>query len=174
MPENRSANTKRIALNGIVGALAVIAVFFATVLPTNRLSFFVLSSFFVCIIIIEQDIRNGWAFYIATSLLALVLIPNKIEILPYVMFFGIYGIIKSYLEKINKKWLEYILKYLYFNFFLTLTYLIIKEFFILNIKIDFPWWVVIIILQFVFIIYDYVYTLFARYYIRKIKKYLNI
>ncbi|HHW48039.1 MAG TPA: hypothetical protein GXX14_05405 [Clostridiaceae bacterium] len=172
MSRHSSLNTKRIALNGILGSLAVVAVFLATVMPTNRLSFFALSSFFVSVVIIEYGIKNGWAFYISTSLLALIVVPNKVEVIPYAIFFGIYGIVKSYIERLGRVMLEYVLKYVYFNACLACIVFVVREFFLETVDLRFSWWLVIIALQGVFLVYDYVYTLFIRYYINKLKRIL--
>jgi hypothetical protein len=168
------SNTKRIALNGILLALSVIILIIASVVPTSRLSLFALSSFFTAVIVTEFGTKNGCVFYISSSLLAVILIPEKAEILPYVIFFGIYGLIKYYIERLDKIILEYFLKLVYFNISLAVVALLIKQFFLDNIKLDFPWWAVIIVLEVVFIIYDYVYTLFIQYYKDKLRKVLKI
>jgi hypothetical protein len=171
---SRSFDTKKVTLNGILGALAVISLLLAAVLPTNRLSFYALSSFFVAITIIEYGIKAGWLLYAATALLSLIVLPDKLAIVPYVIFFGIYGIIKLYIERINKIVLEYILKVIYFNICLVAAYYFIKQVFFESIKINLPWWLLIIALEIVFIVYDYVYTLFIRYYREKLQKVLKL
>ena len=172
MSGHSSLNTKRIALNGILGALAVVSVFLATVLPTNRLSFYALSSFFVSIVVVEYGIKNGWAFYVSTFLLALIIVPDKMEVIPYAVFFGIYGIVKSYIERLNRIVLEYVLKYLYFNTCVACAVFLIREVFLERLRINLSLWLIIIALQGIFLVYDYVYTLFIRYYINRLKKIL--
>lgn len=135
---------------------------------------FALSSFFTAVIVMEFGTKNGWFFYIASSLLAVILIPEKAGIFPYIIFFGIYGLIKYYIERLDKIILEYFLKLVYFNISLAAVALLIKQFFLDYIKLDFPWWAVIIIFEVAFIIYDYVYTLFIRYYKDKLRKVLKI
>jgi len=171
---NSLSNTKRIAFNGIIAALTVIALFAASVLPTSRLSLYALSSFFSAVIIIEFGIRNGWIFYISSCLLALIIVPNKIEVLPYIIFFGVYGIIKFYIEKLGKIVVEYFLKLAFFNISMFTAIFFIKQVFVESIRINFPWWVIIILFEIVFIVYDYIYTLFIQYYVKKLKHILKI
>jgi hypothetical protein len=166
--------TSRIALSGILGALAVICLLLAVILPTNRLAFYALSSFFSSIIIIESGIKAGWLFYAATTLLSAIIIPDKLGIIPYAVFFGIYGIVKFYIERLNKLVIEYILKYVYFNLCMVLAIVLIKQFFIQSITVAIPWWAVILLLEVIFLIYDYVYTLFIAYYRNKLKSKLRI
>lgn len=173
MSDNK-LNTRIIALNGILGALTLICLFLATVLPTNRLSLYALSSFFISVVIVESGIKAGWLFYVSTALLALIILPEKLGLVPYIIFFGFYGILKYYIEKLDKLILEYILKFIYFNLCLGIAWLLIRQFFIAEITVRLPWFVVIIVLEIIFLIYDFVYTLFVAYYRDKLKKVLHI
>lgn len=162
-------NTKRIALNGILGALAVICLVLAAILPTNRLSLYALSSFFVAVSIIESGVKAGWIFYVATCLLALIVVPNKLGIIPYVIFFGMYGIVKYYIEKLNKIIVEYMLKLVFFNICVGIAALTVIEFFGFKLAVELPWWLLIIALQVIFFLYDIVYTLFINFYRGKLR-----
>lgn len=162
--------TKKLAYSGILLALVIITLFFATFLPTSRLALYVLSSFFISIIIVEFGVYAGWSFYLASNILAFFVISNKIGLIPYTILFGIYGIVKFYIEKLNKLPFEYILKLVYFNFCLILAFIFIKEFLMYNIKIQLPWWTLLIVLEILFIIYDYIYTRFINYYLHKLKR----
>lgn len=167
--KDHALNTKKIALNGILGALAIICLLLATILPTNRLSFYALSSFFIAIAIIENGSKAGWVFYAATSLLSLIIVPDKLGLVPYVIFFGIYGLVKYYIEKLDKLVFEYVLKFIYFNLCLGIALLFVSQLFSYNLTVKLPWWLLIIILEIVFFIYDYVYTMFIAYYRDKLK-----
>ena len=172
--KDHSLNTKMIAFNGILGALAVVCLLLASVLPTNKLSFYALSSFFMAVVIIESNIRAGWLFYLATSLLSLIIVPEKLSLVPYVIFFGLYGIVKYYIEKLNKLLLEYILKFVYFNICMGIALLFVSKLFGYDLTVKLPWWLLIIALEIVFFIYDFVYTLFINYYRDKLKPRLKL
>jgi hypothetical protein len=161
--------TGRIALCGVLGALVIVCLTFATILPTSRLAFYVLGSFFISVVIIECGTRTGWLFYIATCLLSLVILPDKLGIVPYCIFFGIYGLIKFYIEKIKSIIPELIIKLVYFNLCLLAAYYLARQLFADITRVTLPWWLVIAGLEAVFIIYDYVYTLFIVYYKRKLE-----
>jgi hypothetical protein len=172
--QDRGFSSRRLAFMGILAALAVITLFLATILPTNRISLYVLSSFFVSIVIIEYGVRNGWLFYIASSLLALLIVQNKLRLVPYIIFFGLYGIIKYYIEKLNNMFLELVLKLIYFNVCLFTAYYFVKEILLGGIEIKYPLWVAAIILQVIFIVYDYVYSRFILYYRQKLRNIIKI
>lgn len=166
---NNSFNTKKTALNGILGALAVVSLLLAAIIPTNTFSFYALSSFFVSVVVVENGIRAGWLFYAATSLLSLIVVPEKLALVPYVVFFGIYGIVKYYIEKLNKLALEYVLKFAYFNLCAAIAVLTVSHLFNNGLVLKLPWWLLVIALEIVFFVYDYVYTLFISYYRDKLK-----
>jgi hypothetical protein len=142
----------------------------ASILPTSRISLYAIGSFFVSVIVMEFGVKSAWVFYAVTCLTSVFVVPEKTAVIPFALFFGAYGIVKYHIEKIGKIITEYVLKYLYFNVCLFLAVFLVKELFLESIRIDFPWWIVIVVLEVVFIIYDYVYTLFVRYYISKIKR----
>jgi hypothetical protein len=171
---NNNSISKKLSLSGIMLALVTVALFAATTLPTSRLSLYSLSSFLVSIIIIEFGVKSGWIFFIASSILTLIIIPDKLGLLPYVFFFGIYGIVKFYIEKLNNLIIEYFVKIVFFNICMLSGLFLIKEFLFSNIEIKFPIWAIIVAFEIVFIIYDYVYTLFIHYYNEKLKKILKI
>lgn len=170
-----SQGAGRIALNGILGALAVICLLLAAILPTNKLSLYALSSFFVSAVIIEGGAKTGWLFYAATSLVALAIVPDKLTVvLPYAIFFGLYGIIKYYIERLNNIAIEYVLKFVYFNICVAVAFFSVKSIFgyILEIKISV--WIIIAGLELAFFVYDYVYTLIVNYYNNKIRPKLKM
>lgn len=174
MDNNRSSGTKMLALGGILVALAVITLFLASILPTSKLSLYALSSFFIAIVIMESGIKAGWLFYVASCLLGFIILPDKLFVLPFVSFFGIYGIVKLYTEKVKIVFLEYAIKLIHFNICLILAFIFMKQFLFEKSAVAFPWWAIAAGLEVIFFIYDYVYTLFIRYYNDKLKKILKI
>jgi hypothetical protein len=175
-------NTKKIVLSGILSAMVVLGLFFITILPTGKLSLYALCSFFVSIVIIECNVKAGWIFYGITCLLAIIMIPDKIRIIPYIVFFGIYGIFKFYIEKFNNIILEYILKYIYFNICLVLGLIFLEKTVLGYLTLDsikLPFtasislWIIVIVFEIIFLIYDYVYTLFIEYYQQRLKRLLK-
>lgn len=161
---------KVIALSGIFLALVIIALYLESFVPTGRLSLFALSSFFVSIIVMESGIKAGWLFYIASSLLAFLVVPDKLGLIPYFAFFGLFGIIKYYTEKQRSLIIEFILKYIYFNLCLGLAYFFFKELFAEQAELRLPWWILIAALEIAFLFYDYIYSLFIQFYRNRLRR----
>ena len=65
--------------------------------------------------VIEISNKWGWLVYAATSLLSVILPNDKEAVLLYIFFFGFYPILKSHLEKLKSRPLEYTLKLILFN-----------------------------------------------------------
>lgn len=172
---NKSMSSKSLSLGGILTALTVVSVFFADIMPTNTLSLYALSSFFVSVVLIEIGVKASWVFYFATSLLSFIIVPDKTMVIPFISFFGVYGIIKHYLEKCSNRAVEYIIKIIFFNANVVLAYFLIKALFEAQTLFrGAPLWAVLIILQVIFLVYDYIYTLFIQYYVNKLRKILKL
>lgn len=165
----RNKRTRILAFGGILLALAVITLYIQSVTPVNKLSLYVLSSFYIAVLVIEAGTGAGWTFYAASVLLAFALVPDKIGLLPYLVFFGNYGLIKNYIERLHHLAGEFILKLLYFNAALGIAYWLASEFLLAQVTWKLPWGILIAGLEILFLVYDYVYTLFVQYYSQKIR-----
>ena len=81
MKQNR---TGKIAMGGICTALAVIFMFGASFVPGIELTLFLISSLFTAVMVIEAGAAGGLTVFAAASLLGLILIPNKLALIPYI------------------------------------------------------------------------------------------
>ncbi len=151
---------KSIAYGGIITALSIIFIYLSTIIPFNKIFFLACASFLIPIGVIFTSLKNCWLIYISSALLSLLLIGFKGNVFFYILFFGPYGIIKNYIEKLNNLPLEIILKLLYFNGSIALIYVLFKTFIstLKNIPIPIPMF--ILIAQIIFLIFDYILTLF--------------
>ena len=170
--KDNKLSTQKIALVGVLSAFAVITVYFESILPVNKLTLLTLSSFLVSIIVIEAGIKASFLFYIVTSLMIFIVIPKKTSLIPYALFFGYYGIFKYYVEKIKILIPKILLKQIFFNICFYIIYLILGNIFFPD--VEFPFYTIAIICQFIFVLYDYVYTLFISYYRDKIRSKLKL
>ncbi len=160
--------TNKVALPGVLLGLNMIVLFGATMLPGIELSLYALSSFITAILVMKASPRSAVVFYVATVILGGVLLPNKLAMLPYVLFFGYYGIAKYYIEKmpcgklkdIHKQMIELICKTAVFVVAFGIGILIFKEGFTSGLSLpDLPIWALGVAAIPVFLAYDYVFTL---------------
>ena len=167
--QNKSSKdkTRKIALTGILSAFIVIVLFLESIVPTGRLGFYVLAGFILSVVMLEAGVKWAWAAYVVTCASGLLLIPEKLNVL-YVLFFGIYAILKFHIESLRKPWLEILLKFAAFNLFLWPAWSIAKGFLPLSLTEGTMVIVAGIILQVVFAIYDILFTAWIRFYFEKI------
>jgi len=172
MGNSKGFSTKRIALAGILTALSSAVLLLENISPTGKLGFYVLSSFLLSVVIMECGAVYGWISYIAVSAVSFLIVPEKTAVLPYVMFFGIYALVKSHIERLDKLIIEWILKFAFFN---------ISLYFLWNIAVYgiglipgrlfeiLSFAVIVIILQVLFFVFDWIFSLWTQYYIKKIQ-----
>ncbi|SFD37167.1 hypothetical protein [Clostridium uliginosum] len=160
--------SNNIAQGGIVIALTLIILYSASILPVSTLTVLTIASCLIPICIIRTSVKNALLVYISSTILSFFLVKIDIAIY-YGLFFGIYGIIKCLIEKLNKFAIEIILKLISFNFLLGIGYFLISSFLGIN-ELKLPIYLLFIIAQVVFLIFDYALTLIITFYLNKIHK----
>lgn len=162
--------TSNIARGGLFTALGVLFIYLSVISPTSKLYLLGVASCIVPVSILSTTLKNGFYTYLATSLLSLLLIGFKGNVLAYIIFFGLYGFVKYYIETLRKMPAEIALKLLFFNAAITVLYFLSKVFFNDLLSINISIYAAIFMLQFVFLIYDYALTLFIVYIQKYFKK----
>lgn len=160
---------KKVAFGGFVTALSIICLYMASILPTNRLFFYAIGSMFIFTIVVEFGVPFAAITYLATTALAFIIIPNKIMLIPYLLFFGYYGIIKYYVEKLNHLVLEWMIKLALFNTALYVTYWVVTKLLLETVTFYAYIWVTIILAEIAFVVYDLGYSMIIGYYKRKLR-----
>ncbi len=116
--------SSKTALGGIVSALSVMLMLLTAVLPFMSYALPLLAGALLIFMVIE--INKSWAFivYIAVSLLAVFVVPDKEAATFYIAFFGYYPIIKSSLEKHLPKIIKWLVKLAIFNLSVVAAYFV--------------------------------------------------
>lgn len=167
--EHASRNqTRKLALTGVLSALIVVVLVLESIAPTGRLGFYVLAAFVLSVVLLECGPRYAWASYAVTCLAGFIAVPEKLSIIPYAAFFGIYTLLKYHIESLRKVWAEIILKLCTFNLFLWPAWSMARTF--LPETLTKGWGVAAAaaVLQILFLLYDYLFTLWIRFYFKKI------
>lgn len=160
--------TKNLTIGGISIALSLVILYLSTIISINTIAILTVASSIIPITIIKSDIKTSILVYIITSILSFFFLPINYSLL-YILLFGIYGITKYFIEKINKLPLEIILKLVFFNIMLGIGYLLMDS--LLNmINLRLSLWILIIIAQFAFLIYDYALTIIISFYLQRIHR----
>ncbi|MDP4089573.1 MAG: hypothetical protein Q8930_09930 [Bacillota bacterium] len=158
--------TMNIARGGLLAALTVLLIYMTNIVPTSRLTLLTVASAVIPYSILTTGARNSFIVYGAASALSLLLVGFRSATVAYVIFFGLYGFVKYYVEAINKIPYEIVLKLVYFNVSLFAIYMLYSTLFTDSISDKLPIYLIIAGAQAVFFIYDYALTILISY-IRK-------
>ncbi|MCC0633080.1 hypothetical protein [Clostridioides sp. ZZV15-6388] len=157
----------KVAYGGVLLALNVILLTLTNIIPVNTLFIMGLASLLVSIVIMEWGFKSGIAFYIGSVVLGFIVMASKSQWIVYSLTFGIYGIVKYFIEKDRSIYIEYLMKLVFANIMIVILYFILRAIVYIPINI-----IIVASFEVAFIIYDYVYSSFIDYYNNRLRKML--
>ncbi len=92
--------TKKIALAGVFAALCM-AIIWVAGMTMLDLSALVICAFMTMLLVVEIGEKMTWVYAAATSVLAFLLLPNKLYAIEYALFAAVYPILKLHFEKLR-------------------------------------------------------------------------
>ena len=98
----KRTDTTKLAVSALCLALTVAALVGASLIPGTEMTFYAIAGLFSGVVIMENGLKGGALVYVGALILSFILVPNKFAILPYGLFFGLYGFVKYFTEKIRK------------------------------------------------------------------------
>ncbi|MBC5731051.1 hypothetical protein [Pseudoflavonifractor hominis] len=120
MPRARSGGAREVALPAVLAALSLLLLYGASIAPSGRMGLVALSGLVTAAAVVSGGLHAGLLCYGAAGILGLLLVPDKGSALLYLLFFGVYPVIKSRAERLRTRLAEYGLKLLCFNLALTI------------------------------------------------------
>ena len=163
--------TKKITLSAMIVALSAAFMALGGLVEVLDLSVLAFVSLLVAFVYIEIGSPYTWLVWLCSSLAAFLLVPGSIVWVEYLTVFGIYPILKAYIEKLRRPiWLP--IKLIYINAVLW------GLFFTFEILFDYPifiydkLWIkiaVYFIANVAFVAYDLFLTVLIRAYFQKIR-----
>lgn len=163
-------HTNTVALGGICTALVTVFLYLSSIVPGVELTMYALSSLFIAVMIEEKGVAAGLTVYAAAGILGFFLMANKLGIIPYAVFFGIYPAIKFYAERLKSKPAQFGVKIASFCVMLAVTYAMFMELFFGSLKEHgFPMYLALPVLAAMLFVYDYILTMVIKLYRRRIK-----
>lgn len=114
--------SRSIALGGILGAGSIVLLYFAGVVPSGRLGFAAAAGLFPMVGVLAAGRFTGILCWAVSGLVGLILLPDKGITILYLLFLGLYPVVKSWIEFLRKLPLEWALKLVYFNLCLTIVW----------------------------------------------------
>ena len=101
---------KKTTYCGLICALSVAIMFIGGTLTLLDYSISGLCGAFLVIVIHEFGKTRAFFVYLVVAILSLLIVSEKNIALTYILIFGYYPILKSLIEKLNRKILEFLLK----------------------------------------------------------------
>lgn len=161
--------TKKITVAAMMTALAVVFLYLAAILPTGRYGLVAAASLFGVAAVIETGISGGVFVYLGASLLGLLLVPDKLDLMLFVLFFGYYPVLKSLAERLENIVLSWIIKLAVMNGALTVILLFFSSLIFDYAAVFSSTALVYLFLNVVFVIFDIGVSKVIAYYMYRIK-----
>lgn len=175
-PARGEYSAKKLAVCAMLSALGVVLLYLGSLIDILDISMAAIASLLCIIAVIEYGKGAPWMIYGVTSILSLLLLPNKTPAAFYAIFFGFYPILKEKFEK-QRKLVCWVLKEAVFNVALVLLLLI--SIFLLGLTDNMlvnPITVTILVVlaEAVFVLYDIALTRLITFYFVRLRSRLRL
>lgn len=166
--------TKKLALCAMLSALGCTLLLVGSFLDLFDLTFACAASFIVVFAVIELKKPYPLFIYFVTGTISFFILPIKFSALVYLLFSGVYPMIKSTLEtRFHNLFLLWCVKLLYFNAVLT-AIMVIAKYILLPTEEDIMPIFLYIMGNLTFILFDYALTKLISLYLCKLRAKLRI
>lgn len=168
----RKSAAVNVAYPAILGALSLLLVYIGSIAPTGSWGIVAAAGLLPAAAVISVGLKAGLLCWAGVSLLAFLLVPDKFCVLLFGALFGLYPIVKSLVERLRRKPVEYLLKLAFFNAAFTLIYLTMTG----AVAASLPQalggsvWVLYGAANVVFIMYDYGFSKLIGLYIARVQR----
>lgn len=170
----RGAGAAQTALVGVLAALGVAILYVAALVPSGRQGLAALAGLVNAAAVVSVGLHAGVFCYVSTGLLGLFLSPDKGLAVLYLLFFGLYPLVKCLIERLRKMPLEWVLKLVFFNLILTLSYFLFQRSLLVNLPGEGPiLWALYPAASLVFVAYDLGFSRLIALYTARIDKNLR-
>lgn len=163
-------STKKLALGAMLTALGAAILALGSIIDSFSLSVGAIASLIIVIVYLELGSPYTWLVWLCTSL-ATVLMPHALSAgIAYLLVFGIYPILKAYLER-TPRWLWLPLKLVYINA-VTLALMLVMHLLGLPFFEDDVLWMnvaVYVLINVAFVVYDMFITVMVRVYLARFR-----
>ncbi len=165
--------TKKVTLSALFVAMGVAFMALGAVFEVLDLTVCALVSLLVVFVYLELGSPYTWLVWICTSIITAIIFPGSILWVEYLLVFGIYPILKAYIER-TKKLLWWPIKLVFINA------VVLALFFITEFIFGVPFFeeegglvmkvILFLLINFAFIVYDLFITVMVRLYFEKFRK----
>lgn len=151
-------------------ALGTVFLFLTGVWPFGTAALLCAASAFVAFSVLECGIGYGVLCYLVIAALSFLLVPDKtVTLWEFVLLLGYYPVVKCCIERLNRLWLEWGIKVLFFSAMTVLLLLLFQYVLSIPIVAKFPVWLYGVGGVGLLAVYDYALSLLLSYYQNRLK-----
>ena len=159
--------SQRVTLSAMTVALSLVCLYVASLLPGGSPALYFVASVLTAGLVLEGEGVLAILVYIATSALAIFLVPNKLMTAPYIAMTGHYCVYKLFIERrVNSRLVQLIPKLVYMSAFTALAVWLCGLLFgydaLANLPV--PLWAAILLALVILVAYDWLLTYTIRFY----------
>lgn len=144
------------AMGAVLAALAVALLYAGCLIPSFELIFGAAAGLVIGTAVTMIGLRGGLLCWAASGLLALLVLPLKEAAGLYLIFFGLYPAVKSWLERRKNRALEWVGKLAFFNLVFAVSLTAFRAFLLEGVEL--PWPVLLVGGNLFLVLYDYVFS----------------
>ena len=166
-------NTRVLALSSMFTALGVVILYLGSFFEIIDLTVAAMAGLLVLLAVIEMNKRTATMIWLATSVLSLMLLPNKFIALGYALFFGCYPLVKALAEPLSRL-LSWVIKLVFV--FLAMVALVLLSHYLLAMPPEAPWMMVafFVLALFTSVIFDIALTKLVTLYLYRLRRVMGI
>ncbi len=150
---------RRVTVPAMITAVSLLLMVASGMMDTGQLGTLVLLSLLPMILLTEGAWLPAAASYGATLACGLILVPDKVMVIAYALFFGCFGFAWQALQRLSRPWLRVLLAWLGFNIVWSLGLFLVR-----GLWSQMPYLWVFLAGQPAFFLYDYLFGACVRYY----------
>lgn len=159
--------SRRTALCGVLTAGSLALLYLSCLAPSGRFGLNAAAGLFPAAAVLVSGRSAGYLCWAAASVLGLILLPDKGIALLFLVFFGIYPVLKSRFETFPGRALTWGCKLVYFNLVLAALWFFLRDMFLSGVEETTSVGPVFLLGNFVFLAYDIglsklIFSLFRR------------
>lgn len=156
---------------GVLAALGIVVLYLAAIAPMGRLGIVAVAGLMPAAAVVSSGFSAGVFCYAATGILGVILVPDKSAAVLYLLFFGLYPLVKCVIERLRKAPLEWLLKLAFFNAALTVCWFFFQAMLLSGLPAFFAQlWALYLVGNLVFAVYDFGFSKLIALYAARIDK----
>lgn len=174
MMKKKRTNVRKLTICAMLAALGVVMLWIGSVIEVMDMSMAVIASLFCIFAVIEYGKSAPWLVFAVTSILSLILLPQKTPAVMYTLFFGYYPILKEKLEQ-KPRVVAWILKEVIFNLALAVI-LVLSRWLLMSAATEPLWYYAVfaVLAEIVFPLYDIALTRLISFYVYRLRSRFRI